>query len=61
MTVKELIEILNKYDPEVEVKLAYITHIGADKYDFEKDLVVEDLETYLISSYSGYITFGAYE
>ena len=61
MTVKELIEVLSKYDQESEVKLSYITHIGADKYDFEKDFIVEDLESYLISSHNGCITLGAYE
>jgi hypothetical protein len=61
MTVGELMEILSKHDPKKKVMLSYITHIGADKYDFEKDLVVENLESYLINSYNGYITFGAYE
>lgn len=61
MTVKELMEILSKQDPNTEVKLSYVTHIGADKYDFEKDFVVEDLESYLISSHNGCITLGAYE
>lgn len=55
MKIKELMGILSKYDPEMDVKLSGIIYAGIDKYDWDCDLVEEDLEESDISTHDNYI------
>lgn len=55
MKIKELMGILSKYDPEMNVKLSGIVYAGIDKYEWDCDLVEEDLEESDISTHDNYI------
>ena len=62
MKVKELIEILSRYNPEMDVKLSGLVYAGIKKYDldydvveWDYDLVKEDLEESDIFTHDNYI------
>ena len=55
MKVKELMNILTKHDPERDVKLSGTVYAGIDKYDWDNEVVEEDLEESDISTHDNYI------
>ena len=62
MKIKELVNILSRYDSEMDVKLSGLVYAGIKKYDWDNDvveldnaLVKEDLEESDIITHDNYI------